>query len=123
MGEPREMCVNLSWFTMTLDVGSRQLRRRGGSRVMGKTARAHKTSMYGTPTNGTYKELDLVTIPEPIPELGIEAGFLGTVDLVYKGGRKADVAVSNTEGITFGYVTVSADPEPHVVAYYIVEDD
>lgn len=91
---------------------------------MGKTFTTHETEAYtyGTPTCGAYKELDLVTIPEPIPELGIEAGSLGTVDLVYEGGRKADVVVSRN-GTISGYVTIDADPEPHVVAYYVEEDD
>jgi len=70
-----------------------------------------------------YRELDLVPMPEAIPDLGIDAGFLGTVDHVYKGGRRADVEVSDDEGTTLGYVTVEADPEPHVVAYYIEEED
>jgi hypothetical protein len=89
---------------------------------MGKTAATHRTIAYGMPTCGAYKELDLVTIPDSIPELGIEAGTLGTVDLVYEGARKADVAVSR-DGDIFGYVTIEADPEPHVVAYYVEEDD
>lgn len=70
-----------------------------------------------------YRELDLVPMPEAIPDLGIDAGFLGTVDHVYEGGRKADVEVSDDDGGTLGYVTISADPEPHVVAFYTEEDD
>ncbi len=96
---------------------------RNGNRVMGETVTTHETTVYGTPTCGTYKELDLVTIPEPIPELGIEAGYVGTVARVYEGDRKADVELSDDDGIAFGYVTVDADPKPHVVAYYVVEDD
>lgn len=96
---------------------------------MGETVTTHKTTvgrgrLYGHPTGESYKELELVAIPESIPELGIDAGCLGTVDHVYKGGRKADVAVSyDDDGVIFGYVTVEADPEPHVVAYYAMDDD
>jgi hypothetical protein len=90
---------------------------------MSKTVETRGTTTYGSPTGRSYKELDLVTIPDSVPKLGIEAGFVGTVDHVYKGGRKADVELSDDKGITFGYVTVDADPEPHVVAYYVVEDD
>jgi hypothetical protein len=61
-------------------------------------------------------------MPEAVSELGVEAGTVGTVDLVYKGGRKADVALSDDDGDIFGYVTVKADPEPHVVAYYVMND-
>lgn len=89
---------------------------------MGKTLTTHKTTVYGHPTGESYRELDLVTIPESIPKLGVEAGTVGTVDLVYEGGRKADVALDN-DGDIFAYVTVEADPEPHVVAYYLMDDD
>lgn len=37
----------------------------------------------------TYQELDMVPIPEDIPELGIEAGHLGTVDHTYPVGGEA----------------------------------
>jgi hypothetical protein len=90
---------------------------------MARTAATRKTTVYGIPTFGTYKELDLVTVPEPIPDLGVDAGFLGTVVHVYEGGRRADVELSDDDGITFGYVTVDADPEPHVVTYYVEADD
>jgi hypothetical protein len=90
---------------------------------MDKALTSHETTVYGAPTLGTYKELDLVTMPEPIPKLGVGVGFVGTVDHVYNGGRKADVELSDDDGITFGYATIAADPEPHVVAYYVVEDD
>lgn len=66
----------------------------------------------------TYKELEVVPIPESIPELGIESGFLGTVDYVYEGGHRADVEVSREDGETIGFVTIDSWPEPHVVAYY-----
>ncbi len=46
-----------------------------------------------------------------------------TVAHVYEGDRKADVELSDDDGITFGYVTVASEPEPQVVAYYVVEDD
>jgi hypothetical protein len=109
------MCVKLPWFTITLRVGVGRER----SRVMDEAVATRKTATYGTPTCGAYRELDLVAIPEPIPELGIEAGFLGTVDHVYNGGHKADIEVSNDDGLTLGYVTIEADPEPHVVGYYV----
>jgi hypothetical protein len=89
---------------------------------MGKTVTTHKTTLYGYPTDGFFKELDLATIPESIPKLGIEAGTVGTVDLVYQGGRRADVAVSRG-GDIISYVTIDADPEPHVVAYTVEDDD
>jgi len=90
---------------------------------MGKMVTTRKSSARHARAYDGYRELDLISIPEPIPELGIEAGVLGTVDHVYKGGRKADVEVAGDDGVTLGYVTISADPEPHVVAYYVVEDN
>ncbi len=92
---------------------------------MGETlaTRQTKAYTYGAPTCGIYKELDLVTIPEPISELGIAPGTVGMVDHVYEGGRRADVEVSDKDGSTIGYVTIDADPEPHIVAYFVEEDD
>jgi hypothetical protein len=66
-----------------------------------------------------YKELDLVPMPEAIPELGIEVGSLTTVDHVYEDGARIDVEVSDDDGVTKGYVTLAAEPELRVVAYYI----
>jgi hypothetical protein len=108
---------------MTMRTKTTKRGRRNKRQVMGKTVPTHETAACGYPTGESYKELDLVALPEPIPKLGIEAGFVGTVDHVYKGGRKADVELSNDEGVTFGYATIEADPEPHIVAYYVVDDD
>lgn len=62
-------------------------------------------------TRTTYKELDLVSIPEDIPELGIEAGTPGTVDTVYAdghGGQGLYVEVSREDGTTVGFVQLEA---------------
>ncbi len=66
-----------------------------------------------------YRELDLVPMPEAIPELGIEVGSLGTVDHVYEDGARIDVEVSDDDGVTLGYVTLAVEPKLHVVAYYV----
>lgn len=74
-------------------------------------------------TRTTYRELDIVPIPENIPELGIEAGRQGTVDTVYadeRGGRGLYVEVSREDGTTVGFVQLEAEPESddwRVVAY------
>jgi len=52
----------------------------------------------------TYRELDMVTIPESVPELGIEAGAMGTIATVYDDGRMLDVEVSREDGATIGFV-------------------
>jgi hypothetical protein len=74
-------------------------------------------------TRTTYQELDLVPIPEDIPELGIEAGRQGTVDYVYsdgQGGRGLYVEVSHEDGTTIGFVQLEAEPDSddwRVMAY------
>lgn len=60
---------------------------------------AHKTH--------TYRDLDVVPIPEDIPGLGIEAGDLGTVTLVYgdpEGRTLLHVAADRDDGTTAGFV-------------------
>ncbi len=34
-------------------------------------------------TRTNYEELEVIALPEDIPELGIQAGYLGTVDHTY----------------------------------------
>ena len=60
----------------------------------------------------THRELDLISIPEDIPELGIEAGMRGTVNTVYEDGRGGQglyVEVSRKDGTTAGFVQLEAD--------------
>lgn len=52
----------------------------------------------------TYRELEMVAIPEDIPELGIEAGTMGNIATVYDDGRMLDVEVSREDGATIGFV-------------------
>lgn len=66
-----------------------------------------------------YKELEVVPVPEAVPDLGIEAGFPGTVEHVYQGGYRADLEISREDGETIGFVTVDSRPKPHVVAHYL----
>lgn len=75
-------------------------------------------------TRSTYRELDLVPIPEDIPDLGIEAGMRGTVDTVFTdetGSQGLYVEVSHKDGTTVGFVQleISGDPKDtwRVVAY------
>jgi hypothetical protein len=70
----------------------------------------------------TYRELDVIAIPDDVPALGIEAGATGVVDRVYDEGRKVHVEAIR-DGETVGFVTIAPDPEPHVVAHYDVADD
>ena len=74
-------------------------------------------------TYTTYRELDLIPIPENIPELGVEAGEPGVIDFVYDDGRGMYVEVSREDGTTVGFVQLEADTEAEdarswrVVAY------
>jgi hypothetical protein len=71
----------------------------------------------------TYQELDMVPIPEDMPELGIEAAYLGTVDHTYpvggEAGRGLYVEVSRPDGTTIGFTQLEADEEGawHVMTY------
>lgn len=64
-------------------------------------------------TRTTYRELDMFPIPEDIPELGIEAGTLGTVDHTYPvhgdDGRGLYVELSAPDGRTLTFAQVEAD--------------
>lgn len=66
-----------------------------------------------------YQQFDLV----PIPELGIKAGYLGTVDHTYPVGGEARqglyVESSRPEGTTTGFAQLEADEEGawHVMTY------
>ena len=57
--------------------------------------------MPGTRT--TYRELEIVAIPEAVPEFGIEAGATGTISAVYDEGRMLDVEYSREDGDIIGF--------------------
>lgn len=69
------------------------------------------------------QQFNLVPIPEDIPELGIEAGYLGTVDHTYlvggEAGRGLYVEVSLPDGTTIGFTQLEADEKGawHVMTY------
>ncbi len=59
------------------------------------------------PRTHTYRDLDVVPIPEDVPGLGVEAGDLGTVTLVYEdseGRTLLHVAADRDDGTTAGFV-------------------
>lgn len=55
-------------------------------------------------TRTTYRESEMVAIPEDVPELGIKAGAMGTIATIYDDGRMLDVEVSREDGATIGFV-------------------
>jgi len=69
------------------------------------------------------QQCNLVPIPEDIPELGIQAGNLGTVDHTYPVGGEAGcglyVEVSRLDGTTIGFTQLEADEEGawHIMTY------
>lgn len=70
-------------------------------------------------TRTTYRELEMVTIPESVPEYGIEAGTMGTIATVYDDGRMLDVEVSHEDGTTIGFVDleVAEDGSLNLIAF------
>lgn len=70
-------------------------------------------------TRTTYEKLEMVAISEDVPELGIEAGTMGTIATVYCGERMLDVEVSREDGATVGFVDleVREDGSLSLVAY------
>jgi hypothetical protein len=70
-------------------------------------------------TSAAYSELEMVAIPEGIPELGIEAGTMGTIATVYDDGRMLDVEVSSEDGVTVGFVDlkVAEDGSLSLIAF------
>lgn len=62
-----------------------------------------------------YELLEVVPVPEDVPELGIEAGTTGTVVEVFVEALLVAVEVSDDEGRTIDLINVRLDPEPHVV--------
>jgi hypothetical protein len=69
------------------------------------------------------QQFNPVPNPEDIPELGIEAGYLGTVDHTYPVGVEAHrglyFEVSRPDGTTIGFTQHEADEEGtwHVMTY------
>jgi len=61
-------------------------------------------------TDTTYRALDLVPIPEDVPELGVKAGDYGVVDFVYDDGRGLHVEIGREDGSTAGFVQLEACP-------------
>ena len=68
----------------------------------------------------TYQALDLVPIPEKIPELGIEAGDLGVVDFVYDEGCGLHVEIGREDGSTAGFVQLKSDPGTGAYSWRVV---
>lgn len=67
-----------------------------------------------------YRELDVVSVPEDIPEIGVRVGDEGTVDTVYDGGRMVSVEMSSEDGRSFAFVDLrleGPDAEPVIVGY------
>ncbi len=48
--------------------------------------------------------MQMVAMPQNIPEIGVEAGKMGTIATVYDGGRMLNVEVSREDGTTVRFV-------------------
>ncbi len=71
-----------------------------------------------------YRELDLITIPEDVPELGVRAGDLGTIAGVYDAGRLLGVEIGRDDGTSAGFVDVLIEEGGalHVVGFSPLSD-
>jgi hypothetical protein len=70
-------------------------------------------------TARTYSELDTITIPDDVLDVGIESGVTGTVVDVSPSGILA-VEVSDKRGATLEILDVKTEPEPHVIGRWFV---
>lgn len=58
----------------------------------------------------TYKELDEVRAPEPLPEVGVRAGDRGVVVMEYEHPKPAiEVEYADDEGVPKAFVVYSPD--------------
>ena len=55
-------------------------------------------------TRTTYEELEMVALPEDVPELGVEAGTEGSILTVYEDGRMLLVEIDREDGTSVGLV-------------------
>jgi len=53
-------------------------------------------------TRTTYEELEMVALPEDVPELGVEAGTEGSILTVYEDGRMLLVEIDREDGTSVG---------------------
>ncbi|CAN5281394.1 hypothetical protein BH24ACT19_BH24ACT19_18130 [soil metagenome] len=70
-------------------------------------------------TRTTYEELEMVALPEDVPELGVEAGTTGTIVTVYEGGRMLLVEIGREDGTSAGLVDlkVGEDGSLSLISY------
>lgn len=71
------------------------------------------------PKTHTYEELEIVEIPQDVPELGVKAGEPGTIDSIYENGRMLHVEAGREDGSTVGFLHIRVDEKGtlRVVAY------
>lgn len=70
-------------------------------------------------TRTTYEELEIVALPEDVPELGVEAGTTGTIVTVYEDGRMLLVEIGREDGTSAGLVDlrVGEDGSLSLISY------
>jgi hypothetical protein len=55
------------------------------------------------------KDLEVVALTRPVPEYGLAVGDVGTVVMVYDGGKGCTVEFMTVKGKTIAIVTLDAD--------------
>jgi len=66
--------------------------------------------------------LDVITIPEDIPEIDLKAGTKGAVVDIFPDGTLV-VDVVDEDGYTLDLIDIVIDPEPRVVGRWHVGED
>ncbi len=71
----------------------------------------------------TYKELEVVPIPDDVPALGIEAGTMGAIVDVLPEGRLVTVDAVDEDGRTLDLIDVYLEPAPHVIGRWRLNEE
>lgn len=67
--------------------------------------------MEDAKVKNTYEMLDVVQVPESIPEAGVKAGDIGVVDSVYDEGEMLLVEVSQQDGSVMALLDIKVKPD------------
>lgn len=70
--------------------------------------------MYETKDTRKYEELEVIKLPEDVPEIGVRAGHPATIVDVHPGGLLT-VDVSDGEGHTLDLLDVATAPDLKII--------
>ena len=70
----------------------------------------------------SYRELDVIAVPEDVPETGIKAGDQGTVIVIFGTGGTLLVDVADEDGRTLDMLFMEPGPPLKIVERWRVND-